>query len=337
MHFRRYIEAYLFFLLRNLVAVSLVIGLLSVLLAWSMFQYTRVFTNFFDLYPPDHPYIQLYQQYRSMFGTANTVLIVVETPNGTIFDDPETVQKVERITLDMLHEVDGVNGEQVLSITHPKVKTTLTAGSGIKVVPLMYPRVPETAEDLAFLRQKVYTTEGVHGLFVSEDDKATQIIAGFWEEYFDLPAMWTKLQEIRAREEDQNHRIYITGPPVLYAYFIEAVPKMIAALVASVLMIVLILWFEFRSWQGVVIPVFSGALSAIWGLGFAGLWGISLDPLVLVIPLLISARAHSHSVQSMERYHEEYEVLRDRDQAIVKSYIEIFPPAMVALARSRTR
>jgi hypothetical protein len=83
----------------------------------------------------------------------------------------------------------------------------------------------------------------VHGLFVSEDDKATQIIAGFWEEYFDLPAMWAKLQEIQAREEDENHRIYITGPPVLYAYFIEAVPQMIAALVASVLMIVLILWF----------------------------------------------------------------------------------------------
>src|SRR4029079_18688410 len=128
------------------------------------------------------------------------------------------------------------NGEQVLSITHPKVKTTLTAGSGIKVVPLMYPRVPETAEDLAFLRQKVYTTEGVHGLFVSEDDKATQIIAGFWEEYFDLPTMWKKLQEIKAREEDENNKIYIAAPPVLYAYFMEAVPAMKAALISSILM-----------------------------------------------------------------------------------------------------
>jgi hypothetical protein len=51
-----------------------------------------------------------------------------------------------------------------------------------------------------------------------------------------------------------------------------------------------------------------------------------------VIPLLISARAHSHSVQSMDRYHEEYFQLKDRDRAIVKSYIEIFPPAMVAIA-----
>src|SRR5205085_5646263 len=53
--------------------------------------------------------------------------------------------------------------------------------------------------------------------------------------------------------------------------------------------------------------------------------------LVLVIPLLITARAHSHSVQSMERYHEEYHRLGDRDAAIVKSYTELYAPAMVSL------
>ena len=111
----------------------------------------------------------------------------------------------------------GVNGEQVMSITHPKLKTTLTSGSGIKVVPLTYPRVPEDKEDLEFLRQKVYTTEGVRGFFVSDDDKATLIIAGFWEEYFDLATMWKQVQEIVAREEaDGKVRIYVAGPPILY-------------------------------------------------------------------------------------------------------------------------
>src|SRR3989454_181533 len=108
-------------------------------------------------------------------------------------------------------------------------------------------------------------------------------------------------------------------------------PQMTGVLGASIVMILLILWVEFRSWQGVVIPAFSGLLSAVWGLGFGGLWGLSLDPLVLVIPLLISARAHSHSVQSMERYHEEYHRLRNKNQAIVKSYTEIYAPAMVSL------
>jgi predicted RND superfamily exporter protein len=328
---RKTIEAYLFFLLRHRVKVAIAIAVTTVGLMLAMWNWMKVFTNFFDLYPPNHPYIKLYQQYRNMFGTANTVLVVVEVKNGTIFDTPETVQKVERITLAMLHDIPGVNGDQVLSITHPKVKTTLTAGSGIKVVPLMYPRVPESKEDLEFLKLKVYTTEGVRGLFVSEDDKATQIIAGFWEEWFDLPAMWTKLKEIKAREEDENTTIYITGPPILYAYFIEIMPKMMGVLAASVVMILLLLWIEFRSWQGVVIPFFSGALSAVWGLGFGGLVGLSLDPLMLVIPLLIAARAHSHSVQSMERFHEEYFKLHDRDKAIVKSYSELYAPAMVAL------
>ena len=339
---RKTIEAYLFFLLRHRLAASLVVAAATAVLAAFMVLRMHVFTDFRDLYPPSHPYIKLYNQYRSMFGTANTLLFVVEVKNGTIFDDPATVQKVDRITVALLHDIPGVNGEQVFSITHPKIKTTLTAGSGIKVVPLMYPRVPENKDDLDFLKLKVYTTEGVKGLFVSEDDKATLIVAGFWEEYFDLPTMWAKIQEIVRQEEDANTKIYVTGFPILYAYFIEIMPKMVNVLAASIVMILLILWVEFRSWQGVVIPAFSGTLSAIWGLGFGGLcnwlsqyvsWmpALSLDPLVLVIPLLISARAHSHSVQSMERYHEEYHRLRDRDQAIVKSYAEIYAPAMVSI------
>src|SRR5881396_3313 len=328
---RRTIEAYLFFLLRHRLAASLVVAAATVVLAAFMVTRMHIFTSFFDLYPPSHPYIKLYTQYRGMFGTANTLLLVVEVKKGTIFDELATVQKVDRITVALLHDIPGVNGEQVFSITHPKIKTTLTAGSGIKVVPLMYPRVPENKEDLEFLKLKVYTTEGVKGLFVSEDDKATLIVAGFWEEYFDLPTMWKKIQEIVAQESDENTTIYVTGPPILYAYFLEIMPKMVNVLAASIVMILLILWMEFRSWQGVVIPAFSGTLSAIWGLGFGGLWGLNLDPLVLVIPLLISARAHSHSVQSMERYHEEYHRLRDKNQAIVKSYTEIYAPAMVSL------
>src|SRR2546428_3856321 len=268
---RKTIEAYLFFLVRHRRAASLRVAAATVVLAAFMVARMHIFTNFFDLYPPGHPYIKLYTQYRSMFGTANTLLLVVEVKNGTIFDDPATVQKVDRITVALLHDIPGVNGEQVFAITRQKIKTTLTAGSGIKVVPLMYPRVPDSKQDLDFLKIKVYTTEGVKGPFVSEDDKATLIVAGFWEEYFDLPTMWTKIQEIVRQESDANTDIYVTGPPILYAYFLEAGSKMAAVLAASIVMILLILWIEFRSWQGVVIPAFSRTLSAIWGLGFRGL------------------------------------------------------------------
>jgi len=327
------IERYLFFLLRRRVPISIAIGIGTLFFVWFTATRLTIFTNFFDLYPPRHPYIQVYTKYRSMFGTSNVLIMAVEVQKGTIFDDPAIVQKVDRITLDLLHNIPGVNGEQVISITHPKLKTTLTSGSGIKVVPLSYPRIPQDKEDLEFLRQKIYTTEGVRGLFVSPDDKATLITAGFWEEYFDLAGMWAKVQEIVKREEaDGKVKIHVAGPPILYAYFIQALSSMGYVLAVTAVAMIALLWFYFRTIQGVVIPTFSGLMSAIWGLGFAGLCGFTIDPLVLVVFVLITARALSHSVQSMERYHEEYFRLHDRRKAILSSYVSLYSPAMVSIA-----
>ena len=329
---KRVIEAYLHFLLRRRVPVAAVVAALTLFFIWFSFEHLTIFTNFFDLYPPKHPYIQVYQKYRKMFGTSNVLLMTVEAKNGDIFSDPDIIKTVDRITIDLLREVPGVNGEQVMSITHPKIKTTLTTGAGLKTVPLTYPRLPEDKEDLEFFRRKVDTTENVRGFFVSEDGKATQIIAGFWEEYFDLTTMWKKIQEIVAREEAAGKvKIYVSGPPILFAYFNEAMGTMVYFLGGTGLMMVALLWFYFRTVQGVVIPTFSALLSAVWGLGFAGLFGYSLDPLVIVVFVLITARTLSHSVQSMERYHEEYFRLGEKNSAIIKSYISLYAPAMVSI------
>jgi predicted RND superfamily exporter protein len=329
---KKYIEKYLYFLLRYRVPVGIAIMVVTALFVWFSVGHLRIFTNFFDLYPPNHPYIQVYTKYRNLFGTSNVLLMTVEASKGTIFDDPEIIQKVDRITVELLHDVPGVNGEQVISITHPKLKTTMATGAGLKTVPLTYPRLPRDAEDLEFFRRKIDTTEGVRGFFVSNDDRATQIVAGFWEEYLDLAGMWEQVQKIIEREEaDGKVKIYVSGPPVLFAYFQQALSTMWIFLLATGVAIVLLLFLYFRTVQGVVIPVFSGLMSAVWGLGFAGLCGFTMDPLVVVVFVLITARALSHSVQSMERYHEEYHRLGDKQAAIVKSYISLYAPAMVAI------
>jgi uncharacterized protein len=330
---KRFIERYLYFLLRHRWPVSTAIALVTLFFVWFSYAHLRIYTNFFDLYPPGHPYIQVYQKYRKMFGTSNVLLMTIEAQGKeTLFTDPEIIAKVDRITVDLLHNVPGVNGEQVMSITHPKLKTTLTTGAGLKTVPLTYPRLPRDKEDLEFFRRKVDTTEQVRGFFVSYDDKATQIIAGFWEEYFDLRAMWKNLQQIKAREEaDGKVKIYLSGPPVLFAYFNDALSNMWWVLGLTAVAIILLLVMYFRTVQGVVIPTLSGLMSAVWGLGFAGLCGYTLDPLVIVVFVLITARALSHSVQSMERYHEEYYRLGDKEAAIIKSYISLYGPGMVAI------
>ena len=93
---RRLIERYLAFLLRRRVPISIAIAAGTLFFVWFTATKLTIFTNFFDLYPPRHPYIQLYTKYRSMFGTANTLVMVVEVTHGTIFDSPETIASTQQ-------------------------------------------------------------------------------------------------------------------------------------------------------------------------------------------------------------------------------------------------
>ena len=327
---RSWMEAYLRFLLNFRWSVLFVLTIMTLFLGWQSWK-MRVYTNFFDLYPPDHPYIKLYQEYRRMFGTANVLVLAIEKKNGDIFN-VDTINKINWATLQVL-ETAGVNPYQLLSLTHPKMKNIRITGAMITAYPIMYPAPPKTPDDVKAIKQAVYTNEGIHGFYVSRDNTAALITAGFWEEGVDFRNLYDRMDRIRQEvEKDGTHKVYIAGFPMLYSWIFNYKTYIYQVIAASILVIILLLWFYFRTAVGVFVPLGSGLLSSWWALGFAGYFGYNVDPLVLVIFVLITARALSHSVQSMERYHEEYHRLGNQRDAIMASYIGLFSPALVAIA-----
>src|SRR5262249_53491397 len=133
-------------------------------------------------------------------------------------------------------------------------------------------------------------------------------------------------------EKDGKHRVFITGFPMLYSWIFSYKNYILGVIGITTLIITIMLWFYFRTFTGVWVPLFSGTLSSIWALGFAGYFGYNLAPLVLGVLVLITARALSHSVQSMERSHEEYHRLQNKQEAILASYLSLFSPALVSIA-----
>lgn len=288
----------------------------------------RIHTDFFDLYPPKHEYIQLYKQYRTMFGTANLMSIIIEVKDGDIYNT-ETIKKIDKITKFVM-TVDGVDNLQIISLTHPRLKNFGVGNDGLRSIPIVR-AIPESKEELLGLKEIVYSNEGVRGVYVSMDDKASLIAAGFWEEGLDLNNLFNEMQKIKSEVEDENHTLYITGYPMLYAWIAHYVPQLYNVFIVTTLVMLIMLWWYFRSFMGVFIPIISAFVSAVWGLGFAAALGINVDPLVLVIPLLLSARALSHSVQSMERYHEEYAAVGEQKQAIISAYGYLYKPGILGL------
>ncbi len=88
----------------------------------------KMASDFEDLLPQQHPYIQLHNEVRGIFGGANVITVAVEVEQGTIFNS-ETLAAIERITqgIDML---PGVNHNLVASITHRTTRRTYINEAG---------------------------------------------------------------------------------------------------------------------------------------------------------------------------------------------------------------
>ena len=215
---QRWIEAYLRFLLRNRRGVAILVAVMTAFFAYSM-KDLRLHTDFFDFYPRRHPYIQFYNEFRRMFGTANVMNVILEVKKGDIYN-PETLQKLDRITKFMIN-TKGVVPYQILSIAHPAVNSATVTQGSVQVRPVFYPGVPKTQEDADRVRFAVYANPNIRGLYVANDDTAAVVNTGFWEEALDFHYLNDRMMELKRTEEDANHTIYITGFPWLYTSVLQ--------------------------------------------------------------------------------------------------------------------
>ncbi len=317
------------FQLRNRLLIMIILTVLSICAFYSMFTKLKIKTDFFEFYPPKHQYIKVYNQFRKMFGSANVLTIILErTGDGDLYN-PVSLKKVDDLTLGIL-KIKGCNPLQVSSIAHPRVKRIELSYQGIGMYPLMT-SVPKTKEECENFRNIVYSTEGVRGFYISPDDKKAIVSAGFWEEGVDLSYLFNSINKLTASIEDNNHKCHIAGYPMLYAWvnYYRHETYIILSVTAMAMLFLLIAYF--RKIGAVMIPVLSGLVSGIWGLGFAAAIGINIDPLLLVVPLLLSARALSHSWQCLERFHQEFQICGDKEKALLTAYSALYPPALLAI------
>lgn len=308
--------------------------LILIVVATAFFGYmasrVRVESPTIDLFPSTHPYVETFVKYADVFGGASRVVIQLEVRDGDIFD-LAFLEKVRRITK-AIELLPGINNYQVLSLAQRKVKELkIDAVRGFRAVPIMWPEVPETREEIEDLRRRIYTNRRIHGTLVSLDDKATLIVGGFFEKKLDPKDAYQRIEEIVARERDDNTVISVIGRPILLGTILNQYGQLVWIFALTVGSILLVLLLYFRDLRGVLVPITTAVVSAVWGIGFLGILDYNFDPLVIVVPFIISARALSHSVQLVERYIEEYMQHLDKREAAAHTFAGLFKPGIVAI------
>ncbi|GIW43542.1 MAG: hypothetical protein KatS3mg077_0824 [Candidatus Binatia bacterium] len=305
--------------------VTMGVVLVTAFFAYCAFRLELV-TSFGELLPQTHPYIKIHNRFAHTFGGANNIMVMVEVKEGTIFT-PETLNKIWRMT-EAMDTVYGVNHNQIESIAHRTVRyLKVAAGGTMRATPVMLGEV-KSQEQANEIRRIVHNAENIYGILVSLDDKAALIRANFIEGRLDYRRIFEEVNErVIAPFRDANTEIYVAGEPRLYGWVYHYAGDVLLVFVLAYCIEWLLRWLYFHDWRGALRPTITGVIAALWGLGFIYLIGFALDPLMLVMPFLITARAVSHSVQMHDRYYEEFERHQwNKRRAIVAAFAELFVP-----------
>jgi uncharacterized protein len=306
---------------------AVVIFLITGFFAWKV-RNLDISTHFLDLYPRAHSNVKLFEKYPD-FGSPLTVTLLIKVKHGTIYQ-PATLHKIQEATR-LLDLIPGVDHNSLYSLAAKKVKHVEATVSGIQSTYLLVGKVPETPAELAQFRDKVRTTGGLIGTLVSAREEAALVHATFIERLTDYDTIFKGVNAIIQKLGDSNHELSAAGQPMLTGWVYHYQREMYAIFGIGFLAMMVLLASYFRNLEGVVVPVLVGLVSGIWGFGFAAVLGYNLDPLIIVVPILLVARALSHSVQMCERYFELYYELRDRKAACIAALVSLFTPGVVGI------
>lgn len=291
---------------------------------------TEIRTVFEDLLPRAHPYVQVHERFKETFGGSNLVTIMLAVDEGDIFR-PDVLEKIRRVTRE-LQQVDAVNQFQIVSLASKKLREVRASTEGIDARPLMWPDVPGSPEAVAELREAVLRNPLVYGAYVSPDLKAALVTVDFYDREIRYDRIFDQISRLASAVEGDGVTVHVVGEPILYGWVERYLPETARIFLLTLAALVALLFAASRSWRGTIAPLLAGLVSAIWALGAARLLGFHLDPLVIVVAFLITARAISHSVQLVAHFDDEVAAGAPDSQAAARAAMRaLFKPGMLGV------
>lgn len=315
--------------IRQRLAVVLVMGVLTAVFAVLAVQ-IEIKTVFNDLLPQNHPYIKVHDQFKQTFGSSNMVSIMLEVKEGDIFNPP-VLKKIQKVTKD-LQLVDGVNQFQIISLAAKKLKEIRASTEGIDIKPLMWPKVPETQDEVDKLKDSVLKNPLAYGTYVSADLKAALVTVDFYDSEINYEKIYDQVGAITRSVAGDGVTVRVVGEPILYGWVRHYLPETGRIFLVTLAALIALLFLTARTWRGTLLPLLAGVVSSIWALGAARLLGFHLDPLVIVVAFLITARAISHSVQLVTHYDDELAAGAENSAAAATAAMyALFKPGMLGV------
>ena len=294
----------------NRLAVVIACALVTLVLLFGAVTKLSLNASFEKMIPQGQPYIKNYLDNRAeLRGLGNVLRIVVENPDGDIFDPKyqETLRKIN----DELFLTPGVDRAWLKSLWTPSVRWTEITEEGFQGGPVMpdsYDGSPKATEQLRLNIAR----SGIVGRFVGNDFKSSMIVVPLLDKdpttgaAIDYQALSRVLEEnIRDRFESAAKdgapgvRIHMVGFAKLVGDLIDGLAKVMTFFAIAAAIAIAIIYLYTRCVRSTALVIACSVVAVVWQLGLVALFGFELDPFSILVPFLIFAIGVSHGAQKM--------------------------------------
>jgi predicted RND superfamily exporter protein len=124
---------------------------------------------------------------------------------------------------------------------------------------------------------------------------------------------------------------HISGEPYFLASMVQELEDKAWLFGISLLIILLILWYEFRHWSCAVLPLLGVGMTIVLTLGLMGYTQFKLTTMMALTPMLLLAIGIGHSMQITRRFMQELHQSGDPERAALVSIRHTIVPAALSI------
>ena len=236
------------------------------------------------------------------FGGQVTILVGFERPYQTVFEREflarirEYAQAVE--TVEFVKDINSIMSTQYITGDNESIIVT--------------DLVPEdfsgTEEEIAELQRRIASWDLFQGALVSDDLSATQLLITLDVMTEDITShevtrSLKKIQELTRTMFDDFAEVYITGMPVINETINESMIADNLLLIPLVVIVLLgVLFFSFRRFTFVLLPLLTVIIAVVWTVGTAALLGIKLSIITTILPVILLAVGSAYGIHVVTHY-----------------------------------
>ena len=296
---------------------------------------SRFDNNNFRFIPESDPARLADAEVAQIFGESVPLLVGIQRKYASVVDR-EFLQKMQALDQQLLALPLVKKVVSLTSTTHIEA-----AGDSIATGKLVPEDLTGTPEELNAITEKLRSLDIYNRSLVSDDLKAVQILIflNVKQEESGTPEVVAVGRHVMRIAEEWNcpdSVTYVTGAPVFSEIVNEATGHDLMFLVPIVIVVVAgALFFSFRRFTGVFLPLLTVIISCIWALGAMALLHIPLTILSTVLPVILIAVGSAYGIHVINHYFDEVTQSSEISYAthaeqIVEAMSRVIPPVFLA-------